>query len=72
MAMSFSPLAGYKLHAHTFGGKNNSKLGMQHKNCVSIQKWINLMMLMVDIYEGEGRYATMDPAYMGNIMAQVG
>ncbi len=31
-------LAGYKLHARMFGGKNNGNLGMQYKNCSTIQK----------------------------------
>ncbi len=33
---------------------------------------INLMSLMINKYKGEGRYVTMDSAYMGDIMAQVG
>ncbi len=72
MAVSFGPLAGYKLHARMFGRKNNGNLGMVHKNCASIQKWINLMSLMLKDYKGQGRYVTMDLAYMGDIMAQVG
>jgi hypothetical protein len=72
MAMSFSPLTGYKLHARTFVRKNDSDLGMVHKNCASIQKWINLISLMLKDYKGQGRYMTMDSAYMGDIMAQVG
>jgi hypothetical protein len=45
---------------------------MRHEKCMSIQKWINLLSLMVDDYKGKGRYITMDSAYMGDIMAQVG
>ncbi len=43
MAVLFGPLAEYKLHARTFGGKNDGNLGMVQENCASIQKWINLM-----------------------------
>ena len=39
---------------------------------MSIQNWINLLSLMIDDYKGKGRYITMDSAYMGDIMAQVG
>ena len=72
LAVSFGLLAGYKLHARTFGGKNDGDLGMLHDNCMTIQKWINLLSLMVDDYKGAGRYITMDSVYMGDIMAQVG
>ncbi len=30
------------------------------------------MSKMINEYKGEGQYATMDSAYMGDIMAQVG
>jgi hypothetical protein len=54
MAVSFGPLTGYKLHACTFSGKNDGDLGMVHKNCALIQKWINLMLLMLKDYKGQG------------------
>ncbi|KAL3797759.1 hypothetical protein ACHAW5_007546 [Stephanodiscus triporus] len=38
LAISFGILAGYKLHARTFGGKNDGDLGMLHENCMTIQK----------------------------------
>ncbi len=72
LAVLFGILAGYKLHARMFCGKNDGNLGRQNENCMSIQKWINLLLLMIDDYKGVGRYITMDSAYMGNIMAQVG
>jgi hypothetical protein len=37
-----------------------------------IQKWINLMSKMIDEYKNAGRFVTMDSAYMGDIMAQIG
>ncbi len=72
LAILYSVIAGYKLHARTFSGKEDGDLGMQHNNCRSIQICINLMSLMIDKYKGEGCYVTMDLAYMGDIMAQIG
>ncbi len=37
---------------HVFGRKNDGNFGMVHKNCASIQKWINLMSLMLKDYKG--------------------
>ena len=72
MTVSLGPLAGYKLHAHMFGGRNDGNLGMHHENCALIKKWIYHMALMLNKYTGKGRFATIYSAYMGNIMAQVG
>ncbi|KAL3765170.1 hypothetical protein ACHAW5_008589 [Stephanodiscus triporus] len=52
------PLATYKLHARTFGGKSDEDLQSRHINVVTTQKW--------------GHCVTMDSAYMGDIMAQIG
>ena len=40
----------------------------------TIQKWINLMSLMIDqpVQGQGGQNVTMDSAYMGNMIAQVG
>jgi hypothetical protein len=38
LTVLFCILAGYKLHAHTFGGRSDGDLGMRHKNCKTIQK----------------------------------
>ena len=73
LTIADGPLAGYTLHAHTFGGKNGGNLGMLHDNCNTIQQWwINLMSIMIDEYTENGQYTTMDSAYMGDIMAQIG
>ena len=72
LAVLFGILARYKLHVRMFVGKNDGNLGMRHENCMSIQKWINLLSLMIDDYKGVGRYITMDSVYMGDIMEQVG
>lgn len=47
-------------------------MGMLQENWSTNQKWINLMLIMIDDYIGEGHYVTMDSAYMGDIMAQIG
>ena len=72
LAVTYGMLAGYKLHARTFGGRSDGDLGMRHKNCETIHKWINLMSKMIDEYKNAGRFVTMDSAYMGDIMAQIG
>jgi hypothetical protein len=54
LAVTFGILAGYKLHARTFGGRSDGDLDMRHENVEMIQKWINLMSLMIDEYKGKG------------------
>ena len=36
------------------------------------QKWVNLYNIMLDPFKGKGHNVTMDSAYMGDIMAQIG
>ena len=38
----------------------------------TVQKWINLLDNILDKYKGKGHCVTMDSAYMGDILAQVG
>ena len=66
------PLATYKLHARTFGGKTDEDLQSRHENVVTTQKWVNLMDIILDEFKGNGHCATMDSAYMGDVMAQIG
>ena len=42
------------------------------ENVQSTQKWVKLYDIMLDGLKGEGRCVTMDSAYMGDIMAQIG
>jgi hypothetical protein len=63
------PLATYKLHARTFGGKTDDDLHSRHENVVTTQKWVNLMDIILDEFKGKGHCVTMDSAYMGDIMA---
>ncbi len=67
-----SPLATYKLHAWTFGGKTDEDLQHCHINIVTMQKWVNLMSITLDNFKGKGHCITMDFAYMEDIMAQIG
>jgi hypothetical protein len=66
------PLVTYKLHAWTFGGKTDEDLQSRHINVVMTQKWVNLMLLLLDDFKGKDHCVTMDSAYMGDIMAQIG
>ena len=49
-------------------GAHNNTQKMQNKT----QKWTKLYDIMLDSFKGEGRSVTMDSAYMGEIMAQIG
>ncbi|KAL3798584.1 hypothetical protein ACHAW5_000574 [Stephanodiscus triporus] len=60
------PLVTYKLHACTFGGETDED------NVTTTQKWVNLMLLLLDDFKGKGHCVSMDSAYMGVIMAQIG
>ena len=66
------PLATYKLHARTFGGKSDEDLQSRHVNVATTQKWVNLQSILLDAFKGKGHCVTMDSAYMGDIMAQIG
>ncbi len=39
---------------------------------MTTQKWVNLMDVILDEFKGKGHCVTMDSAYMGNVMAQIG
>ena len=43
-----------------------------HNNVQSTRKWVKLYDIMLDRLKGEGRHVTMDSAYMGDIIAQIG
>ena len=65
-------LATYKLHVRTYGGADDKDLANKSPHTVSLQKWVNLLDVILDSYKGKGHCVTMDSAYMGDIMAQVG
>ena len=62
------PLASYKLHA---GSKTDRDLQSCHINTITMQKWVNLMSVLLDYFKGKGCCVTMDYAYMGDIMVQI-
>jgi hypothetical protein len=66
------PLATYKLHAQMFGDKTDKDLQDCHLNMVTMQKWVNLVLIILDNFKGKGHCVTMDSGYMGNIMAKIG
>ena len=47
-------------------------LDQVHENVQNTQKWVKLYDIMLDQFKGVGRCVTMDSAYMGDIMAQIG
>ena len=49
-----------------------SRIQSCHVNAATTQKWVNLMSVLLDDFKGKGHCVTMDSAYMGDIMAQIG
>ena len=47
-------------------------LDKTNNNTVTTQKWVNLLSLMLDSFKNNGHCATMDSAYIGDIMAMIG
>jgi len=72
LAITHGDLASYKVHVQVFGGKTAGDLGKTNNNTITIQKWVNLLSVMLDAFKNNGHYITMDSAYMGNIMVMIG
>ena len=72
LCVTYGILATYKLFARAYGGKTDSALDHRNINTHNTQKWVNLYDIMLDPFKGAGRCVTMDSAYMGDIMAQIG
>ena len=72
ICMTDGPLATNKLHARTFGGKTDNNLQSRHINVVMMHTWVNFVSPLLDNFKGKGHCVTMDSAYMGDIMAQIG
>ncbi len=72
LCVAIGKLALYKLHVRTYGGKSDEDLNKQSNHTRTIQKWINLLNEVLDDFKGKGHTVTMDSAYVGNILAQVG
>ena len=62
----------YKLQCCVCGGRYDEGLDYVHENTTSTQKWVNLYNEMLAEFKGRGMCLTMDSAYMGDIMGQIG
>ena len=58
-------LATFKLHDQVYGGATDDNLDGIHDNTSNLQKWVNLLDLMLQPFKGKGkgRCVTMDSAY---------
>ena len=65
-------LAGYKLHAHTYGGASDESLCVKRNDTVPTQKFVTLLDTFLDAFKGKGHCVTMDSAYMEDTMCQIG
>jgi hypothetical protein len=72
LAITHSNLTSYKVHVCVFGGATDSNLGKENENTVTTQKWVILLLLMLDNLKNKGHCITMDSTYMGDIMAMIG
>ena len=72
LCITYGPLASYKVHCRVYGGKSDEDLNHKHCNTANTQKWVNLYDELLDAFKGAGHCVTMDSAYMGDIMAQIG
>jgi hypothetical protein len=72
LCMTDGLLASYKLHVWTYGGASDEDLGKPTVNTQLTLKYVNLLLHMVSDYKGFGHLVTMDLAFMGNAMAQIG
>ena len=73
-SITHGDLASYKVHVRVFGRATDDGQGLNktNDNTVTIHKWVNLLSLMLDSFKNNGHCATMDSAYIGNIMAMIG
>ena len=72
LCVTHGPLKTSKLFVQAYGGASDMDLDVVHENVQNTQKWVQLYNIMLDKFKGEGRCVTMDSAYMGDIMAQIG
>ena len=55
-----------------FGEVSEGDLDKTSKNTVTTQKWVNLLLLMLNSFKNNGHCVAMDSTYMGDIMAMIG
>ena len=72
LCITKGPFCSYKLHVRTYGGKSDKDLDQKCTHTVTVQKFVNLLDIILDDFKGKGHHITMDSAYMGDIMAQIG
>jgi hypothetical protein len=72
LAIAHGNLELYKVHVCVFGRKSDEDLGHANNNTTTIQKRVNLLLLMLDAFKNNGHCVTMDSAYMSGIMAMIG
>ena len=72
MCVTHGPLAHFKVHVRTYGGKKDEDLNKTTAHTGSIQKFINLLDEFLEDFKGRGHHVTMDSAYMGDLMALSG
>ena len=72
LAIIHGDLATYTLHVRVFDGATDEDSGKDNENTATTQKWVNLLLLMLDSFKNNGHCVTMDIANMGNIMAMIG
>jgi hypothetical protein len=72
ICVTFGDLSTFKLHCRVYEGKHDESLNHVHENTANTQKWVNLYDEMIDEFKGIGMCMTMDSAYMGDIMGQIG
>ena len=70
--ITYGNLRTYKLHCWVYGGNHVEGLNHKHHNTANTQKWVNLFDEMLEEFKGTGMCMTMDSAYMGDIMGQIG
>jgi hypothetical protein len=70
--VSKGDLAGYKLHARTYGGASDESLCVKRNDTVTTQNFVTLLDNFLDAFKGKGHCVTMDSAYMGDTMGQIG
>ena len=72
LAITHSDLSSYKVHVRVFGGATVRDLDKMNDNTITTQKWVNMLLLMLDSFKNNAHCITMDSAYMGDIMAMIG
>ena len=64
LCITHGPLATLKLHACVYGCAKDEDLDGKHTHTETLQEWVNLYDLILELFKGEGRWVTMDSAYM--------